>query len=87
MYYPSQIKRPIIRPSIQDEDDWAVSDEPQEEDSDSNAVVAESALDRIACGLGGKTVFPQIMNLTPGMLQVATMSTFTAISFDIALEM
>ena len=72
MYYPSQIKRPIIRPCIQDEDDWAVSDEPQEEDSDSNAVVAESALDRIACGLGGKTVFPQIMNLTPGMLQVAT---------------
>ena len=49
-----------------------MSDEPQEEDSDSNAVVAESALDRIACGLGGKTVFPQIMNLTPGMLQVAT---------------
>ena len=87
MYYPSQIKRPIIRTSIQDEDDWAVSDEPQEEDSDSNAVVAESALDRIACGLGGKTVFPQIMNLTPGMLQVATMSTFNAISFDIALEM
>lgn len=87
MYYPSQIKRPIIRPSIQDEDDWAVSDEPQEEDSDSNAVVAESALDRIACGLGGKTVFPQIMNLTPGMLQVATMSTFNAISFDIALKM
>merc|ERR1719225_1448209 len=54
---------------LEDEDDWAVSDEPQEEDSDSNAVVAESALDRIACGLGGKTVFPQIMNLTPGMLQ------------------
>ena len=82
MYYPSQIKRPIIRPSIQDEDDWAVSDEPQEEDSDSNAVVAESALDRIACGLGGKTVFPQIMNLTPGMLQVATMSTVNLSTFQ-----
>ena len=68
--------------SIQDEDDWAVSDEPQEEDSDSNAVVAESALDRIACGLGGKTVFPQIMNLTPGMLQVATtMSTLQKTPF------
>ena len=46
----------------------------QEEDSDSNAVVAESALDRLACGLGGKTVFPQIMNLTPGMLQVKSVS-------------
>lgn len=54
---------------LEDEEDWAVSDEPQEEDSDSNAVVAESALDRLACGLGGKTVFPHIMQLTPGMLQ------------------
>ena len=55
---------------LEDEEDWCVSDEPQEEDSDSNAVVAESALDRLACGLGGKTVFPQIMQITPTMLQV-----------------
>ncbi len=32
-------------------------------------MVAESALDRLACGLGGKTVFPHIMQLTPTMLQ------------------
>ena len=55
---------------LEEEEDWSVSDEPQEEDSDSNAVVAESALDRLACGLGGKTVFPQIMQITPTMLQV-----------------
>ena len=55
---------------LEDEEDWAVSDEPQEEDNDSNAVVAESALDRLACGLGGKTVFPHILQLTPAMLQV-----------------
>ena len=55
---------------LEEEDDWSVSDEPQEEDSDSNAVVAESALDRLACGLGGKTVFPHIMQITPNMLQV-----------------
>jgi len=54
---------------LEEEDDWAVSDEPQEEDSDSNAVVAESSLDRLACGIGGKTIFPQIMALTPTMLQ------------------
>ena len=54
-----------------DEDDWAVSDEHQEEDIESNAVVAESALDRLACGLGGKTVFPQIMAVTPLMLHKA----------------
>ena len=63
-----------------------MSDEPQEEDSDSNAVVAESALDRIACGLGGKTVFPQIMNLTPGMLQVATTMSTPFISSQYCLE-
>jgi len=54
---------------LEEEDDWAVSDEPQEDDNDSNAVVAESALDRLACGLGGKTVFPHIMQITPTMLQ------------------
>jgi len=54
---------------LEDEDDWAVSDEPQEEDNDSNSVVAESALDRLACGLGGKTVFPHIMQMAPVMLQ------------------
>jgi len=54
---------------LEDEDDWATNDEPEEEDSDSNSVVAESALDRLACGLGGKTVFPHIMQITPTMLQ------------------
>lgn len=56
---------------IDDEDDWATSDEAADDDSDSNAVVAESALDRMACGLGGKTVFPHILNTTPQMLQQA----------------
>ena len=37
---------------IDEEDDWATSDEAADDDSDSNAVVAESALDRMACGLG-----------------------------------
>jgi len=34
-------------------------------------VVAESALDRLACGLGGKTVFPHILNITPQMMSQA----------------
>ena len=54
---------------IDEEEDWATSDEVAEDDSDSNAVVAESALDRMACGLGGKTMFPHILNATPQMLQ------------------
>ena len=31
---------------VEDEDDWATSDELADDDNDSNAVVAESALDR-----------------------------------------
>lgn len=54
---------------IDDEDDWSTSDEAADEDNDSNAVVAESALDRMACGLGGKTIFPHILTATPQMLQ------------------
>ena len=56
---------------IDEEEDWANSDEAADDDSDSNAVVAESALDRMACGLGGKTMFPHILNATPQMLQQA----------------
>lgn len=55
---------------IEEEDDWAVSDDVADDDNDTNAVVAESALDRLACGLGGKTVFPHILNNTPKMLVV-----------------
>ena len=54
---------------IDEEEDWAVQDEAADDDSDSNAVVAESTLDRMACGLGGKTMFPHILNATPQMLQ------------------
>ena len=56
---------------LEEEEDWAISDEPLEEDNESNSVVAESALDRLAVGLGGKTVFPHILQLTPAMLQHA----------------
>ena len=34
---------------VEDEDDWATSDELADDDNDSNAVVAESALDRYLC--------------------------------------
>lgn len=39
---------------LEDEDGWAESDEVLEEDNDCNNVVAEAALDRLACGLGKK---------------------------------
>ncbi|XP_014231665.1 importin-5 [Trichogramma pretiosum] len=53
-----------------DEDpDWSVSDEVIEEDNDSNNLVAESALDRLACGLGGKTMLPHVVSNIPTMLR------------------
>lgn len=69
---PSAIQAVLqMMTEVDDEEDWATSDELADDDSDSNSVVAESALDRMACGLGGKTVFPQILGLTPSMLQQA----------------
>jgi len=35
----------------------------------SNPIAGESALDRLACGLGGKTMLPHITNSIPHMLQ------------------
>ncbi|KAL1132390.1 hypothetical protein AAG570_010345 [Ranatra chinensis] len=54
---------------LDDVDDWSVSDEIIEEDNESNNVVAEAALDRLACGLGGKTILPHIISNIPNMLQ------------------
>lgn len=42
---------------LEDEDNWAESDELLDEDNDCNNVVAEAALDRLACGLGNNKLF------------------------------
>lgn len=53
---------------LEDDDEWSFADEIIEEDNDSNNVVAESALDRLACGLGGKTMLHHIVQNIPTML-------------------
>nr|CAG4643007.1 EOG090X00U8 [Ilyocryptus agilis] len=53
---------------LEDDEEWSTSDDLTEEDNDSNSVVAEAALDRLACGIGGKTVLPHIIQSLPGML-------------------
>ncbi|CAA9994529.1 unnamed protein product [Nesidiocoris tenuis] len=53
---------------LDDIEDWSVSDEIIEDDNDSNNVVAESALDRLAVGLGGKTILPEVLSNIPAML-------------------
>lgn len=53
---------------LEDDDDWAVSDDVNEDDTNDNNIIAESALDRLACGLGGKSVLPHIISTLPSML-------------------
>ncbi|XP_037812612.1 importin-5 [Lucilia sericata] len=53
---------------MDDDEDWATSDVVTDDDNSDNNVIAESSLDRLACGLGGKSVLPQVMNSLPAML-------------------
>lgn len=56
---------------LEDDEEWSVSDEITEDDTSDNNVIAESALDRLACGLGGKTILPHIVDNIPAMLNHA----------------
>ncbi|XP_050306794.1 importin-5 [Anthonomus grandis grandis] len=53
---------------LEEEEGWAESDELLDEDNDCNNVVAEAALDRLACGLGGKVILPLVTANIPAML-------------------
>ncbi|XP_018786475.1 PREDICTED: importin-5 isoform X1 [Bactrocera latifrons] len=53
---------------LDDDKEWATSDVVTDDDNSDNNVIAESSLDRLACGLGGKTVLPHVMNALPNML-------------------
>ncbi|XP_066262018.1 importin-5 [Euwallacea similis] len=53
---------------LEDEENWAESDEQLDEDTDSNNVIAEAALDRLATGLGGKVILPLVTSNIPQML-------------------
>ncbi|CAF1188329.1 unnamed protein product [Rotaria sp. Silwood1] len=54
---------------LEDDPEWSTKDTIEEEEDDSNAVVGESSLDRLACALGGKTVLTYILNTVQTMLQ------------------
>ncbi|XP_049976984.1 importin-5-like isoform X2 [Alexandromys fortis] len=54
---------------LEEDEDWANADELEDDDFNSNAVAGESALDRMACGLGGKLVLPIIKGHIMQMLQ------------------
>ncbi|XP_068157334.1 importin-5 [Drosophila tropicalis] len=52
---------------LDEDEDWSTADVVDDDHTDNN-VIAESSLDRLACGLGGKTVLPHVMNALPAML-------------------
>lgn len=58
----------MMTDDLDDNEDWAMSDEVTENDNSDNNIIAESSLDRLACGLGGKTVLPHVINAIPAML-------------------
>ncbi|XP_041352900.1 importin-5-like [Gigantopelta aegis] len=53
---------------LEDDKDWSLQDDQEDEDTDSNAIAGESALDRLACALGGKTMLPHIIANVSQML-------------------
>ncbi|XP_064455719.1 importin-5-like [Ornithodoros turicata] len=53
---------------LNDDAEWATADEITEDDNDSDPVVGESSLDRLACSLGGKTILPLVINCLSQML-------------------
>ncbi|XP_013772605.1 importin-5-like [Limulus polyphemus] len=56
---------------LEEEEDWAFSEEILDDDNDSNPVVGETGLDRLACALGGKVMLPIVINILPAMLSSA----------------
>ncbi|GIX94542.1 importin-5 [Caerostris extrusa] len=60
---------------IEDDPKWDFLDDDNSDDDHDrcinilHSVVAEAALDRLACALGGKTVLPFVLNMLPQMLQ------------------
>ncbi|KAH8294819.1 hypothetical protein KR018_003373 [Drosophila ironensis] len=53
---------------LEDDDEWSVTDVVDDDDHSDNNVIAESSLDRLACGLGGKVILPHVMSALPAML-------------------
>ncbi|CAL1533984.1 unnamed protein product [Lymnaea stagnalis] len=56
---------------LEDDPDWSLQDIEDDEDTDSNPIAGEAALDRLACALGGKTMLPHIVSNISQMLQHA----------------
>ncbi|XP_059155323.1 importin-5-like [Physella acuta] len=56
---------------LEDDPEWSLQDIEEDDDTDSNPIAGEAALDRLACALGGKTMLPHIISNISHMLQHA----------------
>lgn len=58
----------LMMVDLDDDPEWSTQDEIEDEDEDSNPITGESAMDRLACALGGKTMLPHILTNVNNML-------------------
>ena len=64
---PAAISLMVDHP--EEDEDWHTTDEIEEDDNDSNPVVGEQVMDRLACALGGKTMLPASFAVVTQLLQ------------------
>lgn len=61
----------MMMTDLEYDDGWSQREDNDEDEEDSNSdhIIGETALDRLACALGGKIVFPLAINIISQMLQ------------------
>lgn len=69
-YIPDLVPETLaLMVDLEDDPEWSIQDDPDDDDDiDSNAIMGENSLDRLACALGGKTILPHIVSHIPQML-------------------
>lgn len=67
---------------MDDDDNWAMADEAEDEDMESNQVVGETSLDRLAIALGGRAVLTPCLQLVNEMLKNSKRKSFGAEKFE-----
>lgn len=59
----------VMMTEFDDDEDWATADSAEDDDYESEAVIGETSLDRLACSVGGKTILPLVIGNVTNMLK------------------
>lgn len=59
----------LMMTDIEEDEEWAAADTIEDDDYESEAVIAETSLDRLSCSIGGKTVLPIVITNIGNMLK------------------